>query len=92
MKKIKVLIIDDSALIRQSLTEIIQSDPELEVIATAADPYFAAEKIKKQVPDVITLDINMPRMNGLTFLKNLMQQLPTPVLVISSLTKKVTHP
>lgn len=87
-KTIKVLIIDDSALVRQTLTEIISSDDQLEVIGTAADPYFAAQKIKHVIPDVITLDIEMPRMDGLTFLKSLMAQYPIPVVVISSLTQQ----
>jgi two-component system, chemotaxis family, protein-glutamate methylesterase/glutaminase len=87
-KTIKVLIIDDSALVRQTLTEIISSDDTLEVIGTAADPYFAAQKIKTIIPDVITLDIEMPRMDGLTFLKSLMAQYPIPVVIISSLTQQ----
>ncbi len=88
MKKlIKVLVIDDSALVRQTLTDIINSDPQLEVVGTAADPYFAAQKIKSFIPDVITLDVEMPRMDGLTFLKTLMAQYPIPVVVISSLTQ-----
>ncbi len=84
-EKKKVLVIDDSALVRQTLKDILESDPALEV-TTAADPYQAAEKIKKEIPDVITLDVEMPRMDGLTFLKKLMAQLPVPVVVISSLT------
>lgn len=84
---IKVLVIDDSALVRQTLTEIINSDPQLQVIGTAADPYFAARKIRDTIPDVITLDIEMPRMDGLTFLKTLMAQYPLPVVIISSLTQ-----
>jgi two-component system chemotaxis response regulator CheB len=86
-RPIKVLIIDDSALVRQTLSEIINSDPLLEVTATAADPYFAAQKIKASIPDVITLDIEMPRMDGLTFLKALMAKYPIPVVIISSLTQ-----
>lgn len=86
-KSIKVLVIDDSALVRQTLTEIINADPELEVMGTAADPYFAAQKIKSAIPDVITLDVEMPRMDGLTFLKTLMAQCPVPVVIISSLTQ-----
>ncbi len=89
--KIKVLVIDDSAVVRQTLSEILNSDPSLQVIATAADPYFAAKKIAKEIPDVITLDIEMPRMDGLTFLKKLMAQHPIPVVVISSLTDKATE-
>ena len=84
----KVLIVDDSALMRQLLTKIIGSDPELEVVGTAGDPYAAREKIKKLNPDVLTLDIEMPRMDGLTFLKKLMQGHPMPVVMISSLTSK----
>ncbi|MES2733050.1 MAG: chemotaxis response regulator protein-glutamate methylesterase [Bacteroidota bacterium] len=87
-KSIKVLVCDDSALVRQTLTQIINADPQLEVIGVAADPYFAAQKIRSEVPDVITLDIEMPRMDGLTFLKALMSQCPIPVVVISSLTQQ----
>jgi two-component system, chemotaxis family, protein-glutamate methylesterase/glutaminase len=86
-KSIKVLVIDDSALVRQTLTEIINGDPHLSVIGTASDPYFAADKIRQLVPDVITLDIEMPRMDGITFLKTLMAQCPVPVVIISSLTQ-----
>ena len=86
-KSIKVLVIDDSALVRQTLTAIINSDPQLSVIGTASDPYFAAEKIRQLVPDVITLDIEMPRMDGITFLRTLMAQCPVPVVIISSLTQ-----
>jgi two-component system chemotaxis response regulator CheB len=84
----KVLIVDDSALMRQLLTHIIGSDPELEVIATAGDPFVAREKIKALNPDVLTLDIEMPRMDGLTFLEKLMRGHPMPVVMISSLTSK----
>jgi two-component system chemotaxis response regulator CheB len=84
---IKVLVIDDSALVRQTLTEIIDSDTQLKVVGTAADPYFAAQKIRSFIPDVITLDVEMPRMDGLTFLKSLMAQYPIPVVIISSLTQ-----
>ncbi|HEY9007407.1 protein-glutamate methylesterase/protein-glutamine glutaminase [Ohtaekwangia sp.] len=91
MKTIKVLIIDDSALVRQTLSEIIQSDSHLEVAGTAGDPYFAARKIRNEIPDVITLDIEMPRMDGLTFLKTLMSQYPIPVVIISSLTQEGSH-
>lgn len=86
MKKIRVLIVDDSALVRQTISEIISSDPELEVMATAGDPFNAAEKIQIEVPDVITLDIEMPLMDGLTFLKKIMSQHPIPVVICSSLT------
>src|ERR1035441_3238672 len=84
----KVLIVDDSALMRQLLTKIINSDPELEVVGTAGDPFVAREKIKALNPDVLTLDIEMPRMDGLTFLEKLMRGHPMPVVMISSLTAK----
>jgi two-component system chemotaxis response regulator CheB len=84
----KVLIVDDSALMRQLLTKIIDSDSELEVIGTAGDPFIAREKIKALNPDVLTLDIEMPRMDGLTFLEKLMRGHPMPVVMISSLTDK----
>jgi two-component system chemotaxis response regulator CheB len=84
----KVLIVDDSALMRQLLTHILSSDPELVVVATAGDPYSAREKIKALQPDVLTLDIEMPRMDGLTFLEKLMRGHPMPVIMISSLTGK----
>lgn len=80
------MIVDDSALVRQTLSDILASDHEIEVIATAADPIFASKKMVKSVPDVITLDLEMPRMNGLTFLKKIMSQFPIPVVIISSLT------
>lgn len=85
MKKIKVLIVDDSALVRQTLKDILSGDPRIEVTGTASDPYGAAEKIRHEVPDVITLDVEMPRMDGLTFLKRIMSQHPIPVVVCSSL-------
>lgn len=88
MEKIKVLIVDDSALLRQVLSSIISSDPKLEVIGTASDPYIAASKIANELPDVITLDVEMPRMDGLTFLKKIMSQKPVPVVICSSLTEK----
>ncbi len=86
--KIKALIVDDSAIVRQTLHDILDSDPGIEVIATASDPYIAASRINEQIPDVITLDIEMPRMDGLTFLKKLMHQHPIPVVVCSTLTEK----
>jgi two-component system, chemotaxis family, protein-glutamate methylesterase/glutaminase len=84
----RVLIVDDSALMRQLLTRIIGSDPELEVIGAAGDPFIARDKIKTFNPDVLTLDIEMPRMDGLTFLEKLMHGHPMPVVMISSLTDK----
>ncbi len=83
--RIGVLIVDDSALVRKTLAEILTSDPEIEVIDTAADPYVAAKKMRLRAPDVITLDIEMPRMDGLTFLEHLMRQHPLPVVICSSL-------
>jgi two-component system chemotaxis response regulator CheB len=85
-KKIRVLIVDDSAIVRQALEEIISSDPQLEVMATAADPIIAAEKLRFERPDVITLDVEMPRMDGITFLHKIMSQHPIPVVMCSSLT------
>jgi two-component system chemotaxis response regulator CheB len=84
-RKIRVLIVDDSASVRLTLSDIIASDPELEVMGTAADPYVAVERIKHQVPDVIFLDIELPKMDGLTFLRKLMAQRPVPVVICSSL-------
>jgi len=84
-KRVKVLIVDDSAVVRQSLTEILNSDPEIEVIGSAADPFFAVSKINEIIPDVITLDIEMPRMDGITFLRKIMNQHPIPVVICSSL-------
>lgn len=84
----RVLIVDDSALMRQLLTRIIDSDPMLKVIGTAGDPFAAREQIKALNPDVLTLDIEMPRMDGLTFLEKLMRGHPMPVVMISSLTDK----
>jgi two-component system, chemotaxis family, protein-glutamate methylesterase/glutaminase len=85
IKPIRVLIVDDSAFVRQSLKELLEADPQIEVIAVAADPYVAVERIKVQPPDVITLDIEMPRMDGLTFLEKLMSQHPIPVVICSTL-------
>ncbi|MCG5054419.1 MAG: chemotaxis response regulator protein-glutamate methylesterase [Myxococcales bacterium] len=83
---IKVLVVDDSALVRKLLTAILGNDPELEVVGTAGDPYQARELIKQLHPDVMTLDVEMPRMDGVTFLRNLMRLRPMPVLMVSSLT------
>ncbi|MGH7766165.1 MAG: protein-glutamate methylesterase/protein-glutamine glutaminase [Candidatus Binatia bacterium] len=88
MEKTKVLIVDDSALIRQVLTGLISHDPGLEVVGVAADPYAAWDKIKALHPDVLTLDVEMPRMDGLAFLERLMRARPMPVLMVSSLTEK----
>ncbi len=85
---IKVLIIDDSALVRQMLTSILEKAEDIEVVGTAQDPLVARDKIKKLNPDVLTLDVEMPRMDGLTFLSNLMRLRPMPVVMVSSLTHK----
>jgi two-component system chemotaxis response regulator CheB len=84
--KIRVLIVDDSASVRQVLKEVLESDPEIEVMGVASDPYVAVARIKEEVPDVITLDIEMPRMDGLTFLEKIMRQHPIPVVICSTLT------
>ena len=85
---IRVLCVDDSALVRKLLTEMLGKAPGIEVIGTAADPYAAREKIKQLNPDVITLDVEMPRMDGITFLENLMRLRPMPVVMVSSLTQQ----
>lgn len=87
-EKIKVLIIDDSALVRKVLSQVFETAPNIEVVGTAPDPYIARDKIKKLNPDVLTLDIEMPKMDGVTFLRNLMRLRPMPVVMISSLTAK----
>jgi two-component system, chemotaxis family, protein-glutamate methylesterase/glutaminase len=87
-KKIRVVVVDDSAVMRQLLTEILNSDPDIEVVGTAPDPYVARDKIKILNPDVLTLDVEMPRMDGLAFLRNLMRLRPMPVVMCSSLTQK----
>lgn len=86
-RKVRVLIVDDSATVRQTLARILSEDREIEVIAAAPDPYAAARWIAKEVPDVITLDVEMPRMDGISFLKRLMSQHPIPVVMCSSLTE-----
>jgi two-component system, chemotaxis family, protein-glutamate methylesterase/glutaminase len=86
-KKIRVLVVDDSAFVRQALKSILESDPEIEVMGAASDPYAAVERIRQEVPDVITLDVEMPRMDGLTFLEKIMSQHPIPVVICSTLTQ-----
>lgn len=85
---INVMIIDDSAVVRSTLTELISTESDIHILATAADPYIAAKKLQEVVPDVIILDIEMPRMDGLTFLKKLMAQHPIPVIICSSKSEK----
>ncbi|MCK5227489.1 MAG: chemotaxis response regulator protein-glutamate methylesterase [Desulfobulbaceae bacterium] len=87
MNKIRVLVVDDSAVVRKVFTEELSKEEDIEVIATAPDPYVAREKIVALKPDVITLDIEMPRMDGITFLRKLMKHFPLPVIIVSSLTK-----
>ena len=87
-RKIRVLIVDDSSVVRQTMTEILSSDPQIEVMSTAGDPFIAAERIRDEIPDVITLDVEMPRMDGITFLQKIMSQHPIPVVMCSSLTEK----
>ncbi len=87
-KRIKVLIVDDSALVRRMLTEMLSSDASITVLGAAHDAYDAREKIKALNPDVLTLDVEMPRMDGVTFLRNLMRLRPMPVIMVSSLTEK----
>lgn len=88
MSKIRVLVVDDSALVRDILSQGLSLDPELEVVGTASDPYAARDKIVRLKPDVLTLDVEMPRMDGVEFLRRLMPQYPLPVVVVSALTKK----
>lgn len=86
--KIKVIAVDDSALIRNLMTKIINSQPDMETVATAPDPLIARDLIKRHNPDVITLDIEMPKMDGLEFLERIMRLRPTPVVMVSTLTER----
>lgn len=85
--KVRVLVIDDSASVRQTLVSILEADPGIEVMGVASDPFVAARRIQEEIPDVITLDVEMPRMDGITFLRKLMSQRPIPVVMCSSLTE-----
>src|SRR5215472_9636112 len=87
MSRIKVMVVDDSAVVRQVLVELLGADPGIEVIAAVADPLFAMQRMKSQWPDVIVLDVEMPRMDGVTFLRKLMHERPTPVVICSTLTE-----
>lgn len=87
-QKVRVLIVDDSASVRQILTTILTEDPDIEVMATASDPFAAARRLQNELPDVIILDIEMPRMDGITFLRKIMAQRPIPVIICSSLTEQ----
>jgi two-component system chemotaxis response regulator CheB len=88
MKKIKVLLVDDSAVVRQVLQAVLDQEPDIHVIGAASDPVFAMEKLTREWPDVILLDVEMPRMDGITFLKKIMAEHPTPVVICSTLTEK----
>jgi two-component system chemotaxis response regulator CheB len=88
MKPLRVLIVDDSAVARRTLAEVLDSDPEIEIMGTAADPFLAAARINEEIPDVIVLDVEMPRMDGITFLRKIMEQRPIPVVICSSLTER----
>jgi len=87
MTPIRVMLVDDSATMRQVLSALLESEPDIKVIATAADPLFAMEKMARDWPDVLVLDVEMPRMDGITFLRKLMAERPTPVVICSSLTE-----
>jgi two-component system chemotaxis response regulator CheB len=88
MIKIKVLLVDDSAVVRQVLQAVLDQEPDIQVIGAASDPIFAMEKMTREWPDVIVLDVEMPRMDGITFLKKIMAEHPTPVVICSTLTEK----
>ncbi|MFG0807214.1 protein-glutamate methylesterase/protein-glutamine glutaminase [Pseudomonas fluvialis] len=88
MRKIKVLLVDDSAVVRQVVLALLEREPDIQVIGTASDPLFAMDKMARQWPDVILLDVEMPRMDGITFLRKIMAERPTPVVICSSLTEK----
>lgn len=87
-RPIRVLVVDDSAVVRKLVSDALKADPDIEVVGTAVDPYVARDKIQALNPDVITLDLEMPRMDGLTFLKILMEQHPLPVIIMSSLSQR----
>ena len=86
--KIKVMLVDDSAVVRQTIAKVLDSDPEIEVIDACQDPYIAAKKLRSALPDVIVLDVEMPRMDGITFLQKIMSQNPIPVIICSTLVEK----
>lgn len=87
-RRIRVLVVDDSAVVRRTLSDVLAADPQIEIMATAANPFVAADRIAEEVPDVITLDIEMPGMDGLTFLEKIMTQHPIPVIICSSLAEE----
>ena len=87
-RKVRVLIVDDSAVVREVMTRALSQDPQIEVIGAAADPIFARQRMERDWPDVILLDVEMPRMDGISFLRQLMAERPTPVVICSTLTEK----
>src|SRR3954468_14771637 len=87
-EKVRVLIVDDSASVRQILQTILNDDPEIEVMGTASDPFVAARRLQDEIPDVMILDLEMPRMDGMTFLRKIMAQRPIPVIICSTLTEQ----
>lgn len=88
MKPIQVMVVDDSAVVRQVLTSLLNAAPGIEVLHAVADPVLAIERLKQAWPDVIVLDVEMPRMDGITFLRKIMSERPTPVVICSTLTDK----
>jgi len=86
MHKIKVMVVDDSAVVRQVISGVLAKDSSIEVLAAVADPIFATQRMRTNWPDVIVLDVEMPRMDGITFLRKIMSERPTPVVICSSLT------
>ncbi|NUM35750.1 MAG: response regulator, partial [Candidatus Brocadiae bacterium] len=91
IKRIKVLVVDDSAIVRRILSEQLSQDDSIEVVGSAPDPYVARDKIVRLKPDVLTLDLEMPRMDGLSFLKKLMAHYPLPVIILSSYSQRGCH-
>ena len=87
-EKVRVLIVDNSASVRQILQTILNDDPDIEVMGTASDPFVAARRLQNEIPDVMILDLEMPRMDGMTFLRKIMAQRPIPVIICSSLTEE----
>src|ERR1700754_2160984 len=87
-QKVRVLIVDDSASVRQILSTILNEDPDIEVVPAVSDPFAAAKRLQERLPDVIVLDIEMPRMDGMTFLRKIMAQRPIPVIICSTLTEQ----
>src|SRR5262245_19502234 len=86
-RKTRILIVDDSAIVRKMLSDALKADPEIDVVGLASDPFVARDLIVQHEPDVLTLDIEMPRMDGLTFLRKLMEHHPLPVIIVSSVTQ-----